>query len=121
MRRARGVLPYLALGFIVALFAGSALFSFARIEQQSDELVVQKNSLLLLALSLETEYLRLITSFTRYRLDPTELHRADAEHRLDLTWSRLPVLLEGREGAPLRRLDQFDEVIDQTRCGARSR
>jgi len=114
--RVRGTARYLVLGLTITLFAASALVSFSRIEQQKRELSVERSSVLWLATALEIEYLQLITAFTRYTLEPTTASRDAVQQRLDITWSRLPVLLEGSEAAPLRRLEDFDGVIARIRA-----
>ncbi len=113
--RVRGTLRYLVLGTTIALFSLSALVSFSRIEEHKRELQVERNSVLWLATSLEIEYLRLISAVIRYSLEPTAGSLAAARRRLDLTWSRLPVLLEGTEAEPLRRLESFPPVMDRVR------
>jgi diguanylate cyclase (GGDEF)-like protein/PAS domain S-box-containing protein len=52
----------------------------------------------------------------RHRLALTPETRAQVEQRLDLTWSRLPLLVSGPEAAPLRRLESFEPVMDRVRA-----
>ena len=115
MTRTRGLGRYIALGAVVVLFAASALVSFSRIEEQKRELQVERNSILWLATALEIEFLQLITAVTHQALAPGPQALATARHRLDITWSRLPVLLEGTEAAPLRTLENFPRVMARVR------
>ncbi len=115
MSNRRRSAAYTVLALTIGLFAVSSMLSFSRIERQKNELSLDRSSVLLLITSLEIEYLNFLSELTRYRLQPTPATKAAAIHRLDLVWSRVPLLVEGREGAPLRQLDGFDEVIERTR------
>ncbi len=62
---------------------------------------------------IEVELLRLLQAMHRFRAADPEVDRDALRFRLDILWSRLPPLLEGRDAAPIR------EISDVEGLGAR--
>jgi signal transduction histidine kinase len=57
------------------------------------------------------EFLRLQSAVDSFSNPVSSLERDEVAERLDIFWSRLPVMLEGSEGARLRDIPDFEEKV----------
>ncbi|MFQ5775755.1 MAG: sensor histidine kinase [Kiloniellaceae bacterium] len=108
-RLARGRAPFFV---IILLFGVSLAFSFHALLQQQLAQQLKLSDNLWLITQLEVEYLRFLDAFDRFALaDPSgeadeAAGRRELRRRLDVLWSRIPLLLTGEEGR------QFKSIVD---------
>jgi diguanylate cyclase (GGDEF)-like protein len=65
----------------------------------------------------ELELNRTLSAVDRYAAGFDEITREDVRHRVDLLWSRLPLLVEGEQSQPLRQHTDVVAVIKQVEKG----
>ena len=111
LRKPHGI--FTALGIVMLAFAASTIFSFNNLRKydQLAQSEITDSTWILAQAQFELE--RLSSAVTDYVGGaPDDIDKTELLERMDIFWSRLPLMLEGREG---RRLSQIEGAQDSAR------
>ena len=108
MRRWTG---HAAIAAVVLAFTVASGYSALRLTQQFSTIIEYLRTSNWMAAQANFEYLRLTQAVTVFQLEPTPQARQAMMTRLELFWSRLPLILEGEEGRYTRFLPGVAERI----------
>jgi PAS domain S-box-containing protein len=103
---------YLAAAAFAALLIACAFLLF-RLYDERQAVLADFRRGTWIAVQAQSEYLRLGEALARYEAEPGAETRREMLHRLDIFWSRLPVIAEGAEGESVRRLPGVPDLIAQ--------
>jgi len=103
---------YLAAAAFAALLIACAFLLF-RLYDERQEVLADFRRGTWIAVQAQNEHLRLAEALARYEAEPSAENRREMLQRLDIFWSRLPIIAEGREGESVRRLPGMPELIAQ--------
>lgn len=95
----------------VAISAFSVFASSRRVEQLHAALAATDHETVWLAYALEFELQRLLVAGERYLRQPDAEHREELALKLDIFWSRLPLVREGREGLVLGQTPGVADLV----------
>ena len=111
MKRYGNIGKYTALISIILVFAMSLGFSMhALVSQNKAEKRVLSN-VQWTAANLEFEYQRFLNALNLYAHDDAKTDKAQLERRLDVLWSRIPLLLEGEIGVFFGTVEGVHETV----------
>ncbi|MBL8705120.1 MAG: PAS-domain containing protein [Rhodospirillales bacterium] len=100
----RRYLGHIAAAVVLVAFLAAGAYSFVRMTAQFGLFMDHFRTGNWIATQANVEYLRLTETISSYQADPSAEARSDMLTRLDLFWSRLPLVLEGEEGKKIRSL-----------------
>lgn len=90
-------------GLVLLIFVAATAFSGYELWIQRTLLSKVDRGAIFAAVQLEREYVKLGESVARYWAEPTAAQQERLRLRLDIFWSRFPILLDGPEGEAVRR------------------
>ncbi|MCC7048079.1 MAG: PAS-domain containing protein [Alphaproteobacteria bacterium] len=96
---------------VVAAFTVACAFSSVRLAQQFDVFMDYFRTGNWIATQANVEYLRLAEELSAYQVEPAPAKKDGLLTRLDVFWSRLPLILEGEEGLKVRSLPGATEAV----------
>ena len=99
MRRRGNLGKYTAFISIILVFAISLSFSMHALIAQNKADKRAPTNVQWIAANLEFEYERFLHALNLYAHGDEKTDKAQLERRLDVLWSRIPLLLEGQIGA----------------------
>lgn len=95
---------------VFIIFFLVTFINFERLKLGNDAVLKSGSETLWATHEIEVELLRLLQVMHRFQaLDPA-IDREALRLRLDILWSRLPPLLQGRDAAPLRRISDLEAL-----------
>ncbi|MHA1598650.1 MAG: hypothetical protein ACTSV1_07995, partial [Alphaproteobacteria bacterium] len=96
---------YSLLTIAVTVFSIGLISSFQQVRDLDDEVNGRiRNSMWILS-QLESEHLRFIQSLDSYVFGVNDTSHDDLVLRMDIFWSRLPLLLEGQDSLQINKID----------------
>ena len=101
----------IAAALAILAFTASLLFSFERLASQRRAAHQTHASGTWVAVQAEFEYVRFLDLLDRYGLGDQTVSRDDLLLRLDVLWSRLPLVITGAESITLQAMDGVPELI----------
>ncbi|MCC6470508.1 MAG: PAS-domain containing protein [Alphaproteobacteria bacterium] len=96
---------------VVAAFTVACVFSSIRLAQQFDVFMDYFRTGNWIATQANVEYLRLAEELSAFQAEPGKAKKDGLLTRLELFWSRLPLILEGEEGLKVRALPGASEAV----------
>ena len=102
---------FVSLLVVILLFTVSIGISFNGIIVNQRKETRQIGETHWISRQVQIEYFRFMSSFDRYALGDASVHKADLERRLDILWSRLPLVLEGEIGEFFAKIGNAHETI----------
>lgn len=109
----RRYLGHILAAAVLTAFVAAGAYSFSRMTAQYGLFMDYFRTGNWIATQANFEYLRLVEAISSYYADPSPEAREQILTRLDLFWSRLPLVLEGEEGLKIRGLTGAAEMIQR--------
>jgi|GEM_PF-2276050 len=100
--RARAIV---AVTLVIAIFVASLIFGFVRLVQDGVRLAGEDKTAVYMTAQVEVEYYKLLRALDDFMHENGTISADALLERFDILWSRLPVILVGKEGASTRAID----------------
>ena len=108
----RFVRPYVAMAVVFCVFFVAVYFSFQTLFDQKRLIEKESKINVWFLAQTEIEYLRLIESLYAFRVGDVAMDRDGVVERFEIFWSRLPILLEGKQSSQLRDVEGVVETAN---------
>lgn len=101
-----GVSLYALAVLAVIVFSSALLLSLDRLSDSRAALYASRATGSWVAFNAELEYRRFMTTLARYGLGEDGVTRSELQRRFDILWSRIPLLVSGKDAERLRKADK---------------
>ena len=106
---------WLALGVVTTIFLITAIYLAGRLYSERDLLLLNYRNGAWVAVQAQTQLLRLEEAVNRYQVEPTVENKEQVSVRLDLLWSRIPLLLDSAVGQAARTISGMVPKLEDLR------
>ncbi|MSO92194.1 MAG: PAS domain S-box protein [Rhodospirillales bacterium] len=117
MRRQAWFRAYVGLGLAALVLTGSMLWGLHRLSIRDDIVFASESTGTWIAVQAELEYWRLLDAVERYGHGDPALDHDQLIQRFEIFWSRLPLILKGKEAELLRTIEGVPAKIEAMLAG----